>query len=57
MYWSSANNLRQEVTASILRIAHPHLSDVVNHKTAEFTIDALVAMLAWIGKPARVKAR
>ena len=52
--WISANNLKQEDAASILHITRPRVSDVVNHKTAKFTIDALVAMLARIGKPVRV---
>ena len=31
----------------------PGLSDVVNHKVDKFTIDALVSMLARIGKQVR----
>ena len=52
--WISTNNLKQEEAASILRISRPRVSDVVNQKTAKFTIDALVAMLGRIGKPVRV---
>ena len=52
--WIETSNLRQEDAASILKVTRPRVSDVVNHKTAKFTIDALVSMLARIGKPVRV---
>ncbi len=52
--WIATSNLWQEDAASILKVTRPRVSDVVNHKTAKFTIDALVSMQARIGKPIRV---
>lgn len=52
--WIAQNDLRQEEAAAILHVTRPRVSDVVNHKTAKFTIDALVGMLGRIGKPVRV---
>ena len=35
-------------------VARPRVSDVVNQKTAKFTIDTLVEMLSRVGKPVRL---
>jgi predicted XRE-type DNA-binding protein len=37
----------------ILMVSRPRVSDVINRKTAKFTIDTLVEMLSRIGKPVR----
>jgi predicted XRE-type DNA-binding protein len=37
-----------------LRRAHPRVSDVINQKTAKFTIDTLVEMLSRVGKPVKL---
>ena len=52
--WIKENNLRQEEAALILQVSRPRVSDVVNKKTSKFTIDALVNMLARIGKPVKL---
>jgi predicted XRE-type DNA-binding protein len=36
-------------------VSRPRVSDVVNRKTAKFTLDTLVEMLGRIGKPVRVE--
>jgi predicted XRE-type DNA-binding protein len=35
-------------------VSRPRVSDVVNMKTAEFTIDMLVEMLSRVGKPVKL---
>lgn len=52
--WIAENNLKQAAAAEILMVSRPRVSDVVNGKTAKFTIDALVEMLSRIGKPVRL---
>ena len=37
-------------------VSRPRVSDVVNKKTAKFTIDTLVGMLSLVGKPVRLVA-
>lgn len=49
--WIADNNLRQADAARKLAISRPRVSDVVNLKTSKFTLDALVTMLARLGKP------
>ena len=49
--WIEEHHLRQAEAAEILCVTRPRVSDVVNRKTSKFTIDALVDMLARIGKP------
>jgi predicted XRE-type DNA-binding protein len=49
--WIEANHLKQADAALALRVSRPRVSDVINKKTAKFTIDTLVGMLARIGKP------
>ena len=52
--WIVDHGLRQADVAQILMVSRPRVSDVVNRKTAKFTIDTLVEMLSRIGKPVRV---
>jgi len=52
--WIADHDLRQADAAEILMISRPRVSDVVNEKTAKFTIDTLVEMLSRIGKPVRL---
>lgn len=52
--WIVQHELRQSEAAGILMVSRPRVSDVINRKTAKFTIDALVDMLGRIGKPVRL---
>jgi predicted XRE-type DNA-binding protein len=52
--WMKEANVTQAVAAEVLRVTRPRVSDVVNHKVEKFTIDALVSMLARIGKQVRL---
>ena len=52
--WISEHQLRQADAAQILMVSRPRVSDVVNHKTSEFTLDTLVDMLGRVGKPVRL---
>ena len=52
--WISTHHLKQADAAEILMVSRPRESDVVNKKTAKFTIDALVEMLRRVGKPVRL---
>ncbi|WP_076999264.1 helix-turn-helix domain-containing protein [Variovorax sp. KK3] len=52
--WITAHDLKQAEAAEILMVSRPRVSDVVNRKTAKFTIDTLVEMLSRIGKPVRL---
>jgi hypothetical protein len=40
--------------AEILMVSRPRVSDVVNKKTAKFTIVTLVEMLSRVGKPVKL---
>jgi len=55
--WIAQNHLRQEDAAAILQVTRPRVSDVVNKKSAKFTIDALVDMLGRIGKSVTLAVR
>ena len=55
--WIAVHRLRQADAAAILMVTRPRVSDVVNRKTAKFTIDALVAMLGRVGKTVSVAVR
>lgn len=48
--WIKQNSLRQVEAAALLGINRPRVSDIVQKKTAKFTIDALVEMLAKVGR-------
>lgn len=52
--WISEHHLKQAEAAEILMVSRPRVSDVVNKKTAKFTIDTLVEMLSRVGKPVRL---
>ena len=52
--WISEHHLKQADAAEILMVSRPRVSDVVNKKTAKFTIDALVEMLSRVGKPVKL---
>ena len=52
--WIEQHQLKQAEAAKILMVSRPRVSDVVNKKTAKFTIDTLVGMLSRIGKPVRL---
>ena len=52
--WIDEHNLRQADAAEILMVSRPRVSDVVNQKTAKFTLDTLVEMLSRIGKPVTI---
>ena len=52
--WIAKHHLKQAAAAEILMVSRPRVSDVVNKKTAKFTIDTLVEMLSRIGKPVRL---
>ncbi len=52
--WIEQHQLKQADAAQILMISRPRVSDVVNRKTAKFTIDTLVDMLSRVGKPVRL---
>ncbi len=52
--WIERHQLKQSEAAQILMVSRPRVSDVVNKKTAKFTIDSLVEMLSRVGKPVRL---
>jgi predicted XRE-type DNA-binding protein len=52
--WIEARHLKQSDAAEILMVSRPRVSDVMNRKTAKFTIDSLVEMLGRAGKPVRL---
>jgi predicted XRE-type DNA-binding protein len=52
--WIEQHHLKQADAAQILMVSRPRVSDVVNKKTAKFTIDSLVEMLSRVGKPVRL---
>ena len=52
--WIAEHQLKQAEAAQILMVSRPRVSDVVNRKTAKFTIDTLVEMLSRVGKPVRL---
>jgi predicted XRE-type DNA-binding protein len=52
--WIVENQLKQTQVAEVLRVSRPRVSDVMNMKTAKFTIDTLVEMLGRVGKPVKL---
>ena len=52
--WITEHQLKQADAAQVLMVSRPRVSDVVNQKTAKFTIDTLVEMLSRVGKPVRL---
>ena len=53
-HWIRQNNLRQEDAAKILHVSRPRVSDIVNRKVSNFSVDALIGILALAGKPVRL---
>ena len=53
--WIAAHELKQAEAAEILMVSRPRVSDVVNGKTAKFSIDTLVELLSRIGKRVTVR--
>jgi len=52
--WIAEHHLKQAEAAEVLMVSRPRVSDVVNKKTAKFTIDTLVEMLSRVGRPVRL---
>lgn len=52
--WIEQHHPKQADAAAILMVSRPRVSDVVNKKSAKFTIDTLVGMLSRVGKPVRL---
>lgn len=52
--WISDHKLKQTEAAQILMVSRPRVSDVMNRKTAKFSIDTLVELLSRVGKPVRL---
>ena len=52
--WIAEHQLKQADAAQILMVSRPRVSDVVNQKTAKFTIDSLVELLSRVGKPVKL---
>ena len=52
--WIAEHQLKQAEAATVLMVSRPRVSDVVNKKTAKFTIDTLVEMLSRVGRPVRL---
>jgi predicted XRE-type DNA-binding protein len=52
--WIAEHHLKQAEAAEILMVSRPRVSDVVNKKTAKFTIDTLMEMLSRAGKPVKL---
>jgi len=48
--WMDAQKLKQAQAAEILGVSRPRVSDVVNQKTLNFTVDSLVDMVLRTGK-------
>jgi len=52
--WIDEHHLKQVEAAQILMVSRPRVSDVMNKKTAKFTLDALVELLSRVGKPVKL---
>lgn len=48
--WIQSKGMTQAEAAQILGVTQPRVSDIINKKWAEFSIDSLVDMLARAGK-------
>ena len=55
--WIEAEVLTPTEAAALLGVTPARLSDAVNNKSAQFTIDALVDMLGRAGKQVQVSVR
>jgi predicted XRE-type DNA-binding protein len=49
--WIAEHRLKQSEAAAILMVSRPRVSDVMNKKATKFSIDALIEMLARVGRP------
>ena len=52
--WIVEHRLKQAKATEILMVSRPRVSEVVNKKTAKFTIDTIVEMLSRVGKPIKL---
>lgn len=52
--WIAEHRLKQADAAEILMVSRPRVSDVINKKTAKFTIDTLIELLSRVGKPVKI---
>ena len=52
--WIVEHHLKQAKATEILMVSRPRVSEVVNKKTAKFTIDTIVEMLSRVGKPIKL---
>jgi len=52
--WINEHQLKQAEAAQILMVSRPRVSDVMNRKTAKFSIDTLVELLSRVGKPVKL---
>ena len=52
--WIAKHHLKQAEAAEVLMVSRPRVSDVVNKKTGNFTIDTLVEMLSRAGKTVKL---
>ena len=50
MTWIADHKLKQTEAAEILKVSRPRVSDVVNKKVADFTLDSLNDFAGFIGK-------
>jgi len=55
--WIETENLKQVDAAQVLGVTRPRVSDIVQNKSAKFTIDSLVDMLARTGKHVQLSVR
>jgi len=55
--WIETKNLKQVDAAQVLGVTRPRVSDIVQNKSAKFTIDSLVDMLARTGKHVQLSVR
>jgi predicted XRE-type DNA-binding protein len=52
--WMQAKDLKQYEAAQILGIAPSRVSDAINKKAIKFSVDALIDLLAKVGKQVRI---
>jgi predicted XRE-type DNA-binding protein len=53
-HWIAASHLKQAEAAEKLHVSRPRISDVVNKKVSQFTVDTLIEMVQRIGKKVQV---
>ncbi len=52
--WMASENLTQAKAAALLGVSRPRVSDVIRHKNSNFTVDALIDMVARTGRPLQI---